>query len=110
MSIQITETTYVRTTIDTMNPRIHITEYKCAVCGEWIDEEDTVWLDADGEASTADDAKAYHLDCAPEQSSHASDCPLRDKAEWSGSPNPDDPDNEWICDGCGAVITARGMT
>jgi|HubBroStandDraft_1064217.scaffolds.fasta_scaffold49021_4 hypothetical protein len=26
--------------------------------------------------------------------------------EWSGSPNPVNPDNEWICDECGEVIAA----
>ena len=27
--------------------------------------------------------------------------------EWSGYPNPANPDNEWICDECGGVIDAR---
>jgi hypothetical protein len=26
--------------------------------------------------------------------------------EWTGEPNPQNPDNEWICDECGAIITA----
>lgn len=26
--------------------------------------------------------------------------------EWTGSPNPANPDNEWICDECGAIIPA----
>jgi hypothetical protein len=27
--------------------------------------------------------------------------------EWTGSPNPANPDNEWICDECGGVIDAN---
>jgi len=40
------------------------------------------------------------------------DCPSRCKCitgpEWSGSPNPKNPDNEWVCDDCGRVIRAEG--
>lgn len=34
---------------------------------------------------------------------HAAEC-VSGKGEWSGSPNPDNPDEEWICDECGGVI------
>ena len=27
--------------------------------------------------------------------------------EWSGYPNPANPDNEWICDDCGKIISAK---
>lgn len=26
--------------------------------------------------------------------------------DWSGTPDPNDPDNAWVCDGCGARIAA----
>jgi hypothetical protein len=34
-------------------------------------------------------------------------CKCRVGPEWSGSPNPANPDNEWLCDECGRVIDAR---
>ena len=33
-------------------------------------------------------------------------CKCETGPEWSGSPNPDNPDNEWICDDCGKIIEA----
>jgi hypothetical protein len=29
--------------------------------------------------------------------------------EWSGAPNPDNPDEEWICDECGGVIKSEWL-
>ena len=47
-----------------MNP----TYYKCAECGEWMDEDEVVWVDpTTGEASTSEKAKPYHDCCAPNQ-------------------------------------------
>lgn len=36
---------------------------------------------------------------------HTDSC-ISQHTEWSGSPNPDNPDNEWVCDECDAVIPA----
>lgn len=36
------------------------------------------------------------------------DCKCVVGPEWSGSPNPKDPDNSWVCDDCGRVIPAEG--
>lgn len=55
--LRIEESFYVRVTTDDMNPRIHLTEYRCAECGKWVQEEDAVWIEN----------KAYHVECAPEQ-------------------------------------------
>lgn len=33
-------------------------------------------------------------------------CHCHTGPEWSGSPNPANPDNEWVCDDCGRVIPA----
>jgi hypothetical protein len=60
MAIIVNETHNVRTTQDDMNPRIYLTEYKCAACGAWNSEDDTVWI-PDGSGL------AYCVDCAPEQ-------------------------------------------
>jgi hypothetical protein len=37
-------------------------------------------------------------------------CTCERGPEWSGSPNPANPDNEWICDECGAVIAAESAS
>jgi len=34
------------------------------------------------------------------------DCTCEQGPEWSGSPDPDDPDNSWLCDECGRTIEA----
>ena len=42
-----------------------------------------------------------------QETEHKSDCISGNQGpEWSGSPNPDNPDNEWICNECNAVIPA----
>ena len=40
-------------------------------------------------------------------SAHTPECKSGNGQEWSGYPNPANPDNEWICDECGAVISAE---
>ena len=40
-----------------------------------------------------------------EKKGHAKTCKSAYQGpEWSGYPNPDDPDNEWICDECDGVV------
>lgn len=39
-------------------------------------------------------------------SKHGEQCNNSD-GEWSGSPNPENPANEWICDECDEIIDAR---
>ena len=39
--------------------------------------------------------------------SGAKACSCERGPEWSGSPNPANPDNEWICDECGSGIPAE---
>lgn len=34
-------------------------------------------------------------------------CRCHTGPEWDGSPNPANPDNEWVCDDCGRVIKAE---
>jgi hypothetical protein len=58
MTIHITETENVRTIEDDLNPRVYHKEFRCAVCREWVAEDDTVWGNA---------CKAYHVECMPSQ-------------------------------------------
>jgi hypothetical protein len=39
---------------------------------------------------------------------HAATCKTAND-EWSGSPNPDNPDEEWICDECGGIIKSEWL-
>ena len=53
---------------DDANPRVFRDEYKCAECGEWVDQENVVWVNpATGEASTGDAGRPFHEGCAPEE-------------------------------------------
>ena len=49
----------VKTTQDTHNPRLNNTEYKCAACGDWANEDETIWVP--GQRT----GKPYHVGCAP---------------------------------------------
>lgn len=58
-------------------------------------------------------AKEIHEKCearyakpAAKSTGHKHDC-FGNHSEWSGSPNPDNPDAEWICDECGGIISAK---
>lgn len=42
-----------------------------------------------------------------EREGHKSTCKFNGENEWFGAPNPSNPDNEYICDGCGAIIKAE---
>lgn len=55
--IIVDEKKNVRKVYDDMNPRIYQNEYRCKSCNEWIEEEETVWVDFD----------AFHVGCAPNQ-------------------------------------------
>src|SRR5947209_3309129 len=39
---------------------------------------------------------------------HAPTCKTAN-GEWSGSPNPNTPDEEWICDECGRIIKSEWL-
>ena len=43
-------------TYDPYNPRVRMEEWKCANCGEWVHEEEVVWMDG----------KPYHDACEPD--------------------------------------------
>lgn len=43
IEIKISDDGRFKTVIDTLNPHIHITEVKCAVCEQWINEDEIVW-------------------------------------------------------------------
>ena len=48
--------------------------YKCHECGEDIEEDEVVWVDPDtGEATTGDSGRAYHVECAPEETDYDKD-------------------------------------
>ena len=71
MTIQIKEYNGVKVTSDDTNPRIYSTEYKCYECGLWVDQDDAVWIDPKtGIATTGDEGKPYHIDCAPEEENY----------------------------------------
>ena len=37
---------------DPYNPRIFVVEWKCAGCGEWLNEDEVLWIDPEtGEAT-----------------------------------------------------------
>ena len=45
--------------------RAYVT-YVCTACGKDVDADDAVWVNPDtGEATTGDNGKPYHVDCAP---------------------------------------------
>jgi hypothetical protein len=64
MASIIQERDYIRTISDEFNPRIFITEYKCHECGQWVDSDDTVWIDPKTRKATMD-GMPYHVGCAP---------------------------------------------
>lgn len=59
--IESTITKTVRTITDDTNPRIYFVQHRCAKCGNWVDEEDTVWT------PNWSNGSPYHMDCAPEE-------------------------------------------
>lgn len=64
----IDERENVREIFDDLNPRIRTKEFRCYECKEWVNEEDTVWVNPQtGEATTGEDGKPFHVECAPEQ-------------------------------------------
>lgn len=40
-------------------------------------------------------------------SGHRQHCNAVLGGDWSGHPNPEDPDDEWICDNCGGIVPAK---
>lgn len=55
-----------RVTYDTENPRINVTEWKCAGCGAWVNDEEVVWAHDDGTLSTTDkESKPWCDGCLP---------------------------------------------
>ena len=70
MSIEINynQDRTVKTTTDTHNPRIYLKEYKCAgECKEWIAEDEVVWVDQEGNATTGDKGQPFCVSCCPPQ-------------------------------------------
>jgi hypothetical protein len=64
MTIQVDERENVREITDNFNPRIYSREFKCHACGEWVEEDDTVWIDPITCKATMEGAP-YHVSCAP---------------------------------------------
>lgn len=58
--IQVKETANIREVFDDENARIYQRSFRCAGCGEWVEEDDTVWI------PTWKDGNPYHMDCAPD--------------------------------------------
>ena len=56
----VSETGNVRMTSDEYNQRLLLVEYKCFKCGEWVAEDDVVWVPGWAEGNP------YCVDCAPE--------------------------------------------
>jgi len=54
MATVITETENRREISDDFSGRVFKVEWRCAGCGQWVDEEDAVWVDG----------RAYHVSCA----------------------------------------------
>lgn len=59
--IKVTENGFVRKVQDDMNPRIFREEFKCANCGDWVDQDEVVWV-PDWETG-----QPYHVECAGDQ-------------------------------------------
>jgi len=71
MTLQVREHNGVKIITDDQNPRIYRTEYRCFECGLWIDQDDVVWIDPKtGRATTGDEGKPFHIDCAPEEENY----------------------------------------
>jgi len=49
--------------------RLHMfRRYHCELCGDMVHVDDAVWVNPkNGEATTGDEGKAYHVSCAPAQ-------------------------------------------
>lgn len=43
-----------------------LSEWKCAKCGEWLND-DVVWVNPDDGKATVEHGKPYCVDCAPEE-------------------------------------------
>ena len=70
MSVQIqnSQSGKHRSIFDSENPRAFRDEYKCEECGEWMDQDEVVWVNpATGEATTGDEGQPFHDCCAPEE-------------------------------------------
>jgi hypothetical protein len=64
MTIQVIENEFIRTITDDMNPRVYQRQFKCHECKEWIDEDDSVWINPiTGEATM--EGEPFHTYCAP---------------------------------------------
>ena len=43
-------------------------EYRCEACGKRVEEDDAVWIaPLTREATTGEDGRPYHVECAPAQ-------------------------------------------
>jgi hypothetical protein len=43
------------------------TEFNCAACGLPVPQDDAVWVDPAGAATTGDQGRPYHVECCPAQ-------------------------------------------
>jgi len=64
--ITINEQGNCREIINDENPRAYLREWKCAECGEWLDEQDTVWINPENGIATME-GNPYHTFCAPDE-------------------------------------------
>jgi hypothetical protein len=53
-----------KTVEDDLKGRMHYVENKCFTCGEWVDEDDTVWALPNGKLNT-DTGNPYCTSCVP---------------------------------------------
>lgn len=52
---------------DPYNPRIFVVEWKCAGCGEWLNEDEVLWIDPETGEATVMKGNPYHPGCEPEE-------------------------------------------
>lgn len=65
MTIHTEVNGYNRVIYDDMNPRIYYEECRCAVCSEYFDSEEMVWLDSFGDLGT-ENGDPFCTSCAPD--------------------------------------------
>lgn len=59
--IQVEQSGNSRSFLDTFSGRVYRTEYRCAHCAKWVEEEDTVWI------PNWSTGKPHHVECGPDQ-------------------------------------------
>ena len=65
--IEIKERDGIKEVYDTDNPNLYQKYFKCAECGEWVEEDETLWVNPVTGKATMRWGKPYHDYCAPEE-------------------------------------------